>query len=513
MLDLTLPGGMAALQQQLEQSSEGGITFPFSTPSADEEGNCAWQVTITRFESGHLHWLFRSDSAVDSITEQALQRDRLTGLPSRQLFLDRAEQAIMSARRNRHNVAILRLGLDNFTRLNEGLGHDYGDEVLQQFAQRVMKVVRNSDTVARLEGDQFGLVMTITSTGDAVLVANKLLQMLEPPFAAQDQEILLSASIGISLFPSDGDEIMELLQQTQIAMRHVKLDGGNTFRFFATEMNLRARQRIELENDIRRGLDENEFVLYYQAKVDSDTRRIVGAEALIRWIHPEKGMISPGLFIPVAEESGLISRIGTWVIQEACRQNRAWSDAGLAIVKISVNVAAPQFRDQQMVAKVGAVLAESGLDASMLELELTESLLVGDIENTIARLQQLRDMGVAIAIDDFGTGYSSLSYLSRFPLTTLKIDRAFIQDVTINRHTAEIARAIIALSHGLELAVVAEGVESSAHINFLKEHGCNVIQGFYYSMPVAAEKFADLLRRGYIDPEPESFSETGKKLK
>ncbi|MBF0218958.1 MAG: EAL domain-containing protein [Gammaproteobacteria bacterium] len=452
-------------------------------------------LKVTPLSSGKLFWHYCAAAASDEI------HDPLTGLPTREIFYDRATQAIINADRDKKAVALLRLGLDNFTRLNEGLGHHFGDAILCQFAQRLNKLVRTSDTVARLEGDQFGLVMLISANRDAVLVANKLLQMMESPFRVGEQDVQLAASIGVSIYPEDGKEIEKLLQRARIAMRHVKTDGGSNFRFFASEMNQQARQRIEMENRLRHALEQQEFVLYYQAKVDSSNNKIVGAEALIRWNDPQKGLIPPGQFIPIAEESGLIGRIGLWVLHEACRQNREWLDAGLEIVKISVNVAAPQFRDMQLVEKVSAVLEESAIPPQMLELEITESLLMGDIENTIHKLQQLRDIGLSISIDDFGTGYSSLSYLSRFPITTLKIDRAFIQDVTINHNRAEITRAIIALSQGLNLSIIAEGVENIAHTNFLREHGCNIIQGFYFSRPVAPAEFAKLLQQGTITPE------------
>lgn len=368
-------------------------------------------------------------------------------------------------------------------------------------AGRLKQTTRNSDTVARLGGDQFGFVMAITAIDDSILVAEKILESINRPLDIDDHTVTLTASIGITLYPDDGEDISSLLQRSESAMRHVKANGGNNFHFFAAEMDQRARQRIELENRLRRALKEEEFVLFYQPKVDIDSSHIVGAEALIRWIDPEKGMISPIEFIPVAEESGLIVPIGKWVLEEACRQNKAWLDQGLPPVKVSINMAAPQFRDRNIVEQVKEVVKKSGLPERYIEIEITESMLVGDIETVIEKLNGLRDMGVDIAIDDFGTGYSSLSYLSRFPITTLKIDRAFVHDLESNKNTAEIARAIIALSQGLELEVVAEGAENAAHIEFLKEQGCNTVQGFFYSRPVDAESFGALLKKGVISSE------------
>lgn len=454
---------------------------------------------MNELPEGERLWVFNSHSKYDR--NRDAQFDRLTGLPSQFLFDDRAEQAIITAVRHNKSIAILRLGIDHFNRINEGLGHKQGDEVLKVIAGRLKQTTRNSDTVARLGGDQFGFVMAITAIDDSILVAEKILESINRPLDIDDHTVTLTASIGITLYPDDGEDISSLLQRSESAMRHVKANGGNNFHFFAAEMDQRARQRIELENRLRRALKEEEFVLFYQPKVDIDSSHIVGAEALIRWIDPEKGMISPIEFIPVAEESGLIVPIGKWVLEEACRQNKAWLDQGLPPVKVSINMAAPQFRDRNIVEQVKEVVKKSGLPERYIEIEITESMLVGDIETVIEKLNGLRDMGVDIAIDDFGTGYSSLSYLSRFPITTLKIDRAFVHDLESNKNTAEIARAIIALSQGLELEVVAEGAENAAHIEFLKEQGCNTVQGFFYSRPVDAESFGALLKKGVISSE------------
>ena len=458
-----------------------------------------YELKVNELPDGERLWIFNSHSKYDR--NRDAQFDRLTGLPSQFLFDDRAEQAVITANRHGKSIAILRLGIDHFNRINEGLGHKHGDEVLKEVATRLKQTIRNSDTVARLGGDQFGFVMAITAIDDSILVAEKVLEAINTPLKIADHTVAITASIGITLYPDDGKEISELLQRSESAMRHVKANGGNNFHFFAAEMDQRARLRIELENHLRRALKNQEFVLFYQPKVDIESSRIVGAEALIRWIDPEKGMISPLEFIPVAEESGLIVPIGRWVLEEACRQNKEWRDQGLPPVKVSINMAAPQFRDRNIVSQVKEVIEKSGLPYRYIEIEITESMLVGDIETVIEKLNGLRDMGVDIAIDDFGTGYSSLSYLSRFPITTLKIDRAFVHDLESNKNTAEITRAIIALSRGLELEVVAEGAENMAHIDFLREQGCDTVQGFFYSRPVDAESFAKLLKKGVISAD------------
>ncbi len=441
-------------------------------------------------------WIMRAAESPADVAAKRLQYDVLTGLPNRSLFIDRIEQAMIVSRRHDQSVGIMCLGLDAFTRINDGLGHDFGDHVLKAMGQRLQKVLRNSDSIARVGGDQFDCLVSMASSDDGVIVTEKLLRVLKEPFHLDGQEINLTASIGIAVFPADGEEAGTLLKHAESAMRHCKRTGGDSYQFFSHEMHDRARRRIEMENALRVALEQGEFRLYYQPKVDVKSNAIVGAEALIRWHHPERGVVSPGEFIPVAEESGLIGPIGEWVAREACRQNREWLDKGLDAVCVSINMAAPQFRERDIVQQMAAILAESGLPAELLELEITEGLLIGDIDLIEEKLLGFRKLGLKIAIDDFGTGYSSLSYLSRFPITTLKIDRAFIHDVESNHSTAEIARAIIGLSRGLELEVVAEGAETAEHIDFLTAQGCRTVQGFFYCRPIPAEEFEEKLRRG-----------------
>ncbi len=419
--------------------------------------------------------------------------DSLTGLPNRDLFGDRIGQAVLQANRTGGSVALMMMGLDRFTLVNDALGHGAGDRLLIEVARRLKMCVRETDTAVRLDGDKFALVMAIADTDDSVIVAEKALNAVKEPFALDGQEVVITFSIGISVYPLDADSSAQLVKHAENALHYAKISGRNQYQFFSKDMNRKAKSRLELEGRLRRALANEEFVVFYQPKVSADRDTIVGAEALIRWMDPERGMVSPGEFIPVAEESGQIEAIGTWILRQSCRQNRKWQDAGHAPLKVSVNVSARQFRSRTLLDTVVAALDDTGLDPKWLELEITESMLMNDVDTAVRKMTALRDLGIGLSIDDFGTGYSSLSYLGRFPITTLKIDRAFIADVDTNPKTAEIARAIIGLSRGLNLEVVAEGAEIAEHIMFLRNNGCDTVQGFYYSRPVPAEEFERML--------------------
>jgi len=425
--------------------------------------------------------------------------DELTHLPDRHLFIDRLEQAMIAVARVDKSVALLCIGLDHFSNVNDGLGYNLGDQLLQSVAKRLQDCIRGSDTLARLNGDLFAMALQVSSIDDGVVVAEKVLAAMQETFTLNDQQVNLSASIGISLYPKDNEKAVDLMKLADSAMHHAKKKGGNIYEFFASDMNAKARLRIEMENSLRKGLDNDEFVLYYQPKVASGTERIVGAEALIRWISPERGFMPPDSFIPIAEETGLIGPIGSWVLQEAARQNKEWQDAGLPPIRIAVNVAAPQFRDPDFINKVQQALTSNNLDPKWLELEIVESMLMGNSDTIIEKLHEVRDLGCHLSIDDFGTGYSSLSYLTRFPITTLKIDRAFIANLENDPAMAEISRAIIGMSQGLKLEVVAEGAENLAHIDFLRENGCQTVQGYYYSKPIPADEFAKILKLGTMN--------------
>jgi diguanylate cyclase (GGDEF)-like protein/PAS domain S-box-containing protein len=457
------------------------------TPVNDAAGEPSQFVAVILSET------FQSDAA--SGGTRKVGHDPLTGLPDRSLLADRVEQNILTAKRSNKSIAMLVMGLDRFTVINDGLGYAAGDQLLKELGERLSKIVRQSDTAARLDGDKFAVMTPISAIDDSVIVAEKVLNGVKKAFNLKGEEIFATLSVGLSIYPTDGKDFDELLKGALSAMQFAKQAGGDQYRFFASDMNTKAKNRLDLEKRMRAALANNEFILFYQPKVNPTTNKVKGGEALIRWKDPVRGMISPGEFIPVAEETGLIVDIGTWAMQEACRQTKEWQDKGYDPIRMSVNVSAHQFRAKDMVDKVIATLNSTGLAPQWLELEITESMLMNDIEAAIARMQKVRDLGCGLSIDDFGTGYSSLSYLGRFPITTLKIDRAFVRDVQENQNTAEIARAIIGLSRGLNLEVVAEGAELMEHIDFLRDNGCDVIQGYYYAKPLPAADFERMLKR------------------
>jgi len=425
------------------------------------------------------------------------QLDPLTNLPNRFLFNDRLEQAVIASKRLKKSVAVFTVGLDRFIMVNDGLGFAIGDIILKRMGERLKETIRHSDTIARLMGDIFSMSLVVTSVDDTVLLAEKFLKIVSEPFPIEGHEITMTASIGISVFPVDGEDAATLIKRSESAMRYAKKMGGKKYQFFANEMNTRAKHRIETENNMRHALEHNEFLLYYQPKIDTKTEAIIGAEALIRWNNPARGMVPPGEFIPIAEESGLIVPIGAWVMRNACKQCKEWLDQGLNPIRISINVATHQLRSSDFIHQVKEVIDETGIPPSQLELEITEGTMMEHSISNIKILQELRDMGIHISIDDFGTGYSCLSYLSRFPITTLKVDRAFVNNLQ-DSNNAEITRAIISLSNSLKLEVVAEGAEIAEQITFLSFHGCTVVQGFFYSRPVSAKDFEKMLHTGFI---------------
>ena len=447
----------------------------------------------------HLQgWLVTLWLAADDSAQHNAQLDRLTGLPKYELFLDRIEQSMIASQRINKSVAILLIGIDQLEQVNDGLGFDAGNQLIEWVAEKLKSSIRKTDTLARPTAEQFALVMQITSIDDSVLVARKMLKLLAGQLNLAGQDVNVTVSVAISLFPADGDDAELLVRHADSTLRHLRKLGGDGYEFFSPGMNDVARHRIEMENRIRQGLINEEFVVFYQPKVNLENNAIVGAEALVRWQDPERGLVPPGEFIPVAEETSLIGEIGHYVMKKTCEQSMIWQQNGLRPIKISVNVTASQFHDRQILNKVKAILTETGLQAKYLELEITESTLVGDMDRVIEKLHAFRELGLHISIDDFGTGYSSLSYLSHFPITTLKIDRAFVMDMESNDKTAEITNAIIALSHGLALEVVAEGAEIHKHVDMLREKGCDLVQGFYFSKPLPADEFAKILQVGFL---------------
>lgn len=431
--------------------------------------------------------------------EHLAQHDYLTGLPNRLLFNDRLSQAIVYAKRHKTELAVLFLDLDNFKHINDSLGHAVGDKLLQSVASRLTAQVRHSDTVSRLGGDEFVvLVHEDTLAEHAMITAEKILHALAQSHHLAGHELHLTASIGIGLFPADGADAEDLLKNADAAMYHAKKKGRNNYQLFNSSMNVRAVERQTTEVELRRAIERNEFLLHYQPKVDLTSGVVTGAEALVRWAHPEKGIVLPKAFISIAEDSGLIVAIGRVVLRLACGQAKAWLDQGMPPISVAVNVSALEFRDRKFVENLRQVLEETGLDPKFLQLELTESVLMRNVESSSAILRQLMQMGVQLAVDDFGTGYSSLSYLSAFPIDVLKIDQSFVQSISANNDNGIIVDAIIGMGTSLRQRVVAEGVETSEQLSFLKSHRCTEGQGYFFSEPLSAEEFARFVQKGSV---------------
>jgi diguanylate cyclase (GGDEF)-like protein/PAS domain S-box-containing protein len=423
------------------------------------------------------------------------QHDSLTDLPNRALLSDRLTQALALAHRNEQRLALLFLDLDRFKRINDSLGHAIGDRLLQSVAERLLACVRSSDTVSRQGGDEFVILLPqVTQPADAAVTAEKILLALSTPYRIDRQDLHLAASIGIVTYPDDGREAKTLLKHADLAMYRAKDSGRNTYRFFEPDMNGYTADRQSLESGLRRAIDRHEFVLHYQPIVRLESRELVGAEALIRWHQPQGGLVSPAQFVPIAEESGFIAAIDRWVLHEACRQTRAWRTAGLPPIRIAINISKVELRDKTFVERVGDILEEYGLLPGDLELELTETFLMRDSTSIAAVLQSLSDLGVRIALDDFGTGYSSLSHLKHFPIDALKIDQSFVRNLAADAGDASIVSALIGMGKGLQIRVVAEGVETREQLALLRRQGCPEGQGHYFSRPVCAREFSLLLR-------------------
>jgi diguanylate cyclase (GGDEF)-like protein/PAS domain S-box-containing protein len=428
--------------------------------------------------------------------------DSLTGLPNRSLLADRAHQILAIAAREGKQAAVLAVDVDHFKTVNDSLGHASGDLLLQAVAERMRTVLRDTDTLARTGGDEFVVILAETGVGGASHVAAKLLALATEPYRVGGHLLTTTLSIGISLYPGDADTFEVLLQHADTAMFRAKEGGRNTYQFFRPEMTAAARERLTLENRLRRALARGEFTLHYQPQVHVGTGRLVGLEALLRWHDVEAGWIAPGRFIPVAEDSGLIVPLGEWVLGEACRQVKRWQEAGLAPLPVAVNISANQFRHGDMEELVARTLADTGLAPRWLELELTEGVLMEDSERTLDLLRALKAIGVLLSIDDFGTGYSSLGYLKRFPLDKLKIDQSFVRDLTTDADDLAIAGAVISLGHSLRLRVIAEGVETKDQLAILRDLGCDEAQGYYFARPMAAGDIEALLAQEVLTPPP-----------
>ncbi len=444
-------------------------------------------------------------ATVRDITERKQAEDRLnylanndalTGLPNRVLFKERLEQAMIAAKAHDGLVVVVFLDLVRFKNVNDALGHDAGDQMLKAVGQRLLGTVRSGDTVARMSGDEFTIVLTdIGHVDDAARVAQKILHAFEPPFHIAGRELVMGASLGIAIFPLDSGDASELLNYADIAMYSAKAAGGNRYQFYAAEMTARAVDALALENELRQGLERGEFFLNYQPIVDAGGN-IVGAEALLRWQHGRRGLIPPARFISLAETTGLILPIGNWVLRQACIQAKAWRKPNGALLRMAVNVSPRQFRHGDLVKTITTILAETGLAPPALDIEITEGVLMQGEPLAQELFHQLRELGLSFSIDDFGTGYSNFAYLKRFPIDSLKIDQSFIRDLTTDPNDAALVKAIIGMAHGLGIKTIAEGVETREQKEFLLAHGCDLMQGYYFSHPLLPEAFTALLDAG-----------------
>jgi len=498
--------GAAQTREGEAHEREGAATAREQEIRAADTREAASGDRMIRLQQANAHLVIASIEA-QKLTEQVetakveldhlAHHDVLTDLPNRILLQDRLSQAIELARRQCTQLAVMFMDLDQFKHINDSLGHGIGDQLLQSVAQRLVACVRQSDTVSRQGGDEFVLLLPlIEHAEDAALSAQKLLAALVAPHRIDRHDLHISVSIGISIYPGDGQDAETLIKNADTAMYHAKENGRNNYKFFEPSMNARAVQRQSVEAGLRRALERQEFVLHYQPKINLHSGTIVGVEVLIRWQHPQRGLLLPAHFVPIAEECGLILPIGRWVLRTACLQAQAWLQAGLPPIIIAVNTSALEFRAKDFLEYIRTILAETGLNPACLELELTESVLMHDVEFSNAVLPAIADLGVMLAVDDFGTGYSSLSYLKQFPIDTLKIDQSFVNQITSSPDDATIVSAVIGMGKNLRLRVIAEGVETPEQYAFLLTQQCDVGQGYYFSHPMTAEAMTTLLHTG-----------------
>jgi len=461
------------------------------SPVLDEAGSVAhfvWVINDVTEREQH-----------EELLEYQANHDALTGLPNRNLLADRITQSLANAHRYDMPVAVLFIDLDNFKFVNDSLGHALGDRMLIIQADRLHKSIRSGDTVARYGGDEFVVVVSnLEKIEDAALVAQHIQELVSRPFTIDGHEFGITCSIGISLYPKDGHDVDSLLKNADAAMYRAKEQSRNSFQFYTSEMNDRVVERMVIERHLRHALELGQLEMHYQPQVELTNGRIIGVEALLRWHSPNLGTVSPSRFIPLAEETGLIVPIGEWVLKTCCEQNKAWQDAGLTPLTISVNISARQLQKKDLSGDIAAILRESGLKPRFLELEIVESMVMKDVESAMVIMTELKSLGIQLAMDDFGTGYSSLSYLKRFPFDRLKIDLSFVRDILSDPESASIARTIIAMAHNLNLRAIAEGVETKEQLEYLRLHGCDEIQGYYVSHPVNAQEFEALLRKDQL---------------
>jgi len=438
--------------------------------------------------------------------DQLAYYDSLTGLPNMKLFIERLGWGIELSKRERIPLMVLEIGLDKFRQINETLGMYTGDEILKAISVRLNALIRSCDFIghtdetiktgelARIGDHEFSIILSgVNSIEAAYLVSQRILNAVRQPVIIDEHEIFVTASIGISVCPTDGEDVESLIKHASSAKDFSRRQGSNNYQFFSSEMNAQSAERIKMESNLRKALENNEFELYYQPKINSENHRLVGMECLLRWNQPEQGLVSPDVFIPAAEELGLIVPIGEWVMKEACQATSEWVKSGCENLKVSVNVSPRQFNETNLKESIASAMQSSGLSPQNLVLEITESMLMGDVEHHITMLEHIADLGVAFSLDDFGTGYSSLNYLKKFPIDELKIDRSFLTNVPEINEDNSIVKAIISMAHSLGLNLIAEGVENTEQLEFLKQHNCNVIQGFYYSKPLNKADFTEFL--------------------
>lgn len=501
---------LSVLLQDIADKKDGHNLQDFMQQAEQGAEECACEMTAIRKDGQtfplelrigavELHGRRYFIAALRDMTERKAaeatilhlaNHDPLTDLPNRNLLQDRIDQAISQCKRSQRQFAILFIDLDQFKTINDSLGHHIGDGLLQSVAERLCGCLRDEDTVARQGGDEFIVLLTnVSKAEDAALVARKILDLLAEPHHIDGRELHASASIGISLYPNDGEEADMLLQHSDTAMYCAKDAGRNNYQFFTTEMNANAAERLALATSLRHALHRGELELHYQPIVSLKHGRTMTAEALMRWRHPELGYVSPALFIPIAEDSGLISALGEWAMQTACRQLKKWQAQGIHLERIVINLSAHQFRQPDLVQRFAQILTETGVRPNQLGLEITESVIMENPQTAIRLLNELKDMGIQLSLDDFGTGYSSLSYLKRFPIDKIKIDKSFVQDLATDPGDAALVSAIIAMAHSLDITVVAEGVETPQQLAFIQQKACEEYQGYYFSQPLAAEQF------------------------
>ena len=450
-------------------------------------------ISARKRDEAERHHLLRERLLSAEISRLA-RKDALTGLPNRTLLHDRLSGAIRSAHRHGHELAVLFLDVDRFKDVNDSLGHAVGDRLLESVATRLTACVSDTDTVSRQGGDEFVILLSeVRDRADVRGAAAKIIAAVTSPHRVGTRQLHVTASIGIAIYPGDGGDSETLIKNADIAMYYAKDHGRDNFQFFTEDMNARIVERHALEGSLRRALDRREFVLYYQPQIDLETGVMTGAEALLRWRRPDRGLMPPGMFVPVAEDSGLIVPIGQWVLGEACRQAREWQDAGLEPVPVAVNICAIEFRSNGFLDGVRRILADTGLDPRLLELELTESVLMESVGASAGVLRELKAMGLRLAVDDFGTGYSSLSYLPQFPIDALKVDQSFVREISSEGEGSPIITAVISMGRSLNHRVIAEGVETQAQLAFLQAQHCEEGQGFHFSRPLDADRFAALL--------------------